>query len=80
MPSTEVTLPKILQDPDSVSVKDLKNYLYGHVSFRTENYIANSALSQKEKFDVILCFSALKYVHLNFGDLGIKALFLKAFD
>ena len=29
---------------------------------------------------MILCFSSLKYVHLNFGDLGVKALFLKAFD
>ena len=53
------------------------NYLYGKVCFRTENYIAT--ISTAEKFDVILCLSTIKYVHLNFGDIGLKALFLKAY-
>ena len=55
-------------------------HLYGKLCFRTENYIATTtATTIKERFDVILCLSTIKYVHLNFGDIGIKALFLKAF-
>lgn len=33
---------------------------------------------QREQFDVIFCFSTIKWVHLTFGDAGVKALFLKA--
>ncbi|CDW72845.1 7sk snrna methylphosphate capping enzyme [Stylonychia lemnae] len=62
------------------SLKDVKNYLYGKICFRTENYIENTILSQKEKFDTILCLSTIKYVHLNFGDLGVKTLFSKVYD
>lgn len=62
------------------SLKDLKVYLYGKVCFRTENYLDNTVLSAKEKFDVVLCLSTVKYIHLNFGDLGVKTLFLKAYD
>jgi len=54
------------------------------VSFRTENYIANiqanqNVLLKNEKFDTIVCLSATKYIHLNFGDQGINALFLKVY-
>eukprot|EP00347_Sterkiella_histriomuscorum_P010144 403377432 len=60
--------------------KEAKNYLYGKVCFRTENYIENTVISQKEKFDVVMCLSTVKYIHLTFGDIGIKTLFLKAYD
>ena len=51
--------------------------MYGKLCFRTENFIASK--QALEKFNVILCLSTIKYVHLNFGDNGIKALFLRAF-
>ncbi len=70
----------LINESNKPSPKEVKNYLYGKVCFRSENYIANSYLNSKEKFDVILCFSTVKYIHLNFGDLGVKTLFLKAFD
>lgn len=46
--------------------------------FRTENYVAQTSLS--ERFDVIFCLSTIKYIHLNFGDQGLKALFLRAYS
>jgi 7SK snRNA methylphosphate capping enzyme len=41
-----------------------------------ENYIATTNV--QEKFEVIFCLSTIKYIHLTFGDLGLKTLFLKA--
>ena len=33
---------------------------------------------QREQFDIIICLSTIKWVHLTFGDIGLKALLLKA--
>ena len=57
----------------------MKEHLYGRVNFRTENYIEQSEPStvKQEQFDMILCLSTIKWVHLNFGDVGLKTLFLK---
>jgi hypothetical protein len=66
------------KDAELPSPKDLKNFLYGKVCFRTENYIALTSIA--ERFDVIFCLSTIKYIHLNFGDLGLKALFLRAYS
>jgi 7SK snRNA methylphosphate capping enzyme len=67
---------------DKLPQKSLKSYLYSKVSFRTENYVASllpnqNVLLKGEKFDTIMCLSTTKYIHLNFGDQGINALFLK---
>ena len=59
--------------------KKAKDYLYPWLCFRNENYIAHLDTSF-EKFDVILCLGTIKWVHLNFGDLGVKALFHKAYE
>jgi len=34
----------------------------------------------KTKFDTITCFSTTKWIHLNWGDEGIKKLFKKVYD
>lgn len=49
-----------------------------NISFRIENYIQD--LSSSEKFDTILCLSLTKWIHLNWGDTGIRRLFKKVAD
>eukprot|EP00826_Nyctotherus_ovalis_P045680 TRINITY_DN5079_c0_g4_i1.p1 TRINITY_DN5079_c0_g4~~TRINITY_DN5079_c0_g4_i1.p1 ORF type:complete len:334 (+),score=93.29 TRINITY_DN5079_c0_g4_i1:67-1068(+) len=45
--------------------------------FRQENYVAD--METGEKYDTILCLSTAKWVHLHYGDVGIKALFYKVY-
>ncbi|KAA0706439.1 7SK snRNA methylphosphate capping enzyme [Triplophysa tibetana] len=49
-----------------------------NVFFMKGNYVPDSdvaVMSQREEYDVILCLSLTKWVHLNFGDAGIQRLF-----
>jgi len=48
------------------------------VMFKQENYIANP--NAKEKYDVVFCMSTSKWIHLTYGDIGIKALFYKIYN
>jgi hypothetical protein len=41
-----------------------------------ENFISN-VTRVNEKYDTILCLSLTKWIHLNWGDEGIKRLFTK---
>lgn len=54
------------------------NRFPNNISFRIENFI--QAMKNNEKFDTITCFSLSKWVHLNWGDTGIKRLFQKVYD
>ena len=56
--------------------------MYETVTFRTENYIEQTEMKhiQKEKYDLILCLSTIKWIQLNWGDVGAKALFLKVYQ
>ena len=31
-------------------------------------------------YEVILCLSTVKWIHFNFGDAGVKTLFLKVYE
>ena len=46
------------------------------------NYVLESdrlLLTQRPEYDVILCLSVTKWVHLNWGDEGLKRLFQRAY-
>ncbi|KAL7837935.1 hypothetical protein AOLI_G00263390 [Acnodon oligacanthus] len=53
-----------------------------NVTFVKGNYVLDSdvlLLTQREEFDVILCLSVTKWVHLNWGDVGLKRLFQRVY-
>ena len=54
------------------------NRFPNNISFRIENFIKD--LTINETFDTISCFSTSKWIHLNWGDTGIKRLFKKVYD
>ncbi|XP_073695916.1 7SK snRNA methylphosphate capping enzyme [Garra rufa] len=53
-----------------------------NVTFVKGNYVLESDMllqTQREEYDVILCLSVTKWVHLNWGDAGLKRLFHRVF-
>ncbi|XP_072302358.1 7SK snRNA methylphosphate capping enzyme [Eucyclogobius newberryi] len=53
-----------------------------NVSFVKANYVLENdhlLVTQRPEYDVILCLSVTKWVHLNWGDNGLKRLFKRAF-
>lgn len=54
-----------------------------NVSFRTLNYAVTEEtqmVSDKQQYDLILCLSLTKWIHLNFGDIGLKMTFRRMFN
>lgn len=47
------------------------------VEFRCDNYVEEE--EPAGRFDTITCFGVAKWIHLNWGDAGIKRLFHKTF-
>lgn len=53
-----------------------------NVSFVKANYVLESdhlLVTQRPEYDVILCLSLTKWIHLNWGDSGLKRMFKRAF-
>ena len=57
---------------------EIKKRFPDNVEFRVENFIQD--LKVNKKFDTIMCFSVTKWVHLNWGDTGVRRLFKKVYD
>lgn len=54
-----------------------------NVFFRTFNYAVtdeSQTISDKQQYDLILCLSVTKWIHLNFGDIGLKMTFRRMFN
>lgn len=54
-----------------------------NVFFRTLNYAVteeSQMISDKQQYDLILCLSLTKWIHLNFGDAGLKMTFRRMFN
>lgn len=54
-----------------------------NVCFRTFNYAVTDEshmVSDKQQYDLILCLSLTKWIHLNFGDIGLKMTFRRMFN
>lgn len=50
------------------------------VQFKTQNFIESVAPVQGNMYEVVLCLSTVKWIHFNFGDAGVKTLFLKVYE
>nr|XP_057943974.1 7SK snRNA methylphosphate capping enzyme-like [Doryrhamphus excisus]XP_057943975.1 7SK snRNA methylphosphate capping enzyme-like [Doryrhamphus excisus] len=53
-----------------------------NVSFIQANYVLqndNLLVTQRPEYDVILCLSVTKWVHLNWGDTGLKRFFKRVY-
>lgn len=56
----------------------IMNRFPNNINFHIENFIQE--MNVTDTFDTISCFSTTKWIHLNWGDLGIKRLFKKVSD
>jgi chemotaxis methyl-accepting protein methylase len=67
-----------IDDLKMAQEKATKEFLREMVELRSQNFIGS--VDTTEKFDLVLCFDHIKWIHLNFGDMGVKALFHKVYE
>ena len=65
---------KLIRPSFSVSAPNFPE----NICFRVENYIQTP--SEPEKWETIMCLSTVKWIHLNWGDDGVKCLFTKIYE
>lgn len=72
-------LPKQNNDQSSTAQNDV---FPNNVNFKTMNYVETDDVNATEaqQYDLIICLSVTKYIHLNFGDAGLKGAFKKMFN
>ncbi|XP_053963356.1 7SK snRNA methylphosphate capping enzyme bin3 [Anastrepha ludens] len=60
-----------------------KNEFPRNVFFRHQNYVLEDEAqlaNDTQQYDLILCLSVTKWIHLNFGDAGLKMTFKRMFN
>ncbi|XP_065370580.1 7SK snRNA methylphosphate capping enzyme bin3 [Calliphora vicina] len=60
-----------------------KNDFPHNVFFRQTNYVLKDEsllANDSQQYDLILCLSLTKWIHLNFGDAGLKSAFKRMFN
>lgn len=53
-----------------------------NICFVRANYVLDNdqlLVTQREEYDVIMCLSVTKWIHLNWGDVGLKRLFRRVY-
>lgn len=79
-PTAAPSTSKEINDGNSMETTDS---FPDNVFFRTLNYALtdeSQMVSDKQQYDLILCLSLTKWIHLNFGDAGLKLTFRRMFN
>ena len=71
----EALLGKREEIPESKM--DIEKDYPHNVSFEIANILDLDETREKHKYDTVVCFSLTKWVHLNYGDEGLKKMFQK---
>ncbi|XP_039502363.1 7SK snRNA methylphosphate capping enzyme bin3 [Drosophila santomea] len=82
-PLTYGSIPHFLASSKSPSMLGNKNQFPANVFFRHTNYVLKDeslTASDSQQYDLILCLSVTKWIHLNFGDNGLKMAFKRMFN
>ncbi|KAH8373000.1 hypothetical protein KR009_009623 [Drosophila setifemur] len=72
-------LPQSEKSPNTIS----KNQFPANVFFRQNNYVLKDEsmmANDSQQYDLILSLSVTKWIHLNFGDVGLKLAFKRMFN
>lgn len=77
---TAIDQPLTVKQKDEDKKKEINedHQFPNNVEFKTANFITET-VKEYQKFDVILCLSVSKWIHLNWGDKGLMDLFKKVY-
>lgn len=81
--SSDATPPKTGDRAENSEWNGMENMFPHNVLFRTFDYAVteeSQMVKDKQQYDLILCLSLTKWIHLNFGDSGLKMTFRRMFN
>lgn len=75
-------IPRLPKQHNDQSTTVQNDVFPDNVSFKTMNYVETDDVNttDAQQYDLIICLSVTKYIHLNFGDAGLKSAFKKMFN
>uniref|UniRef100_A0A6P4FQG5 RNA methyltransferase n=1 Tax=Drosophila rhopaloa TaxID=1041015 RepID=A0A6P4FQG5_DRORH len=76
-------IPHLPPSSKSPNMFGNKNQFPANVFFRHTNYVLKDEslmANDSQQYDLILCLSVTKWIHLNFGDNGLKMAFKRMFN